>query len=210
MIRLLILIKRLKVNNNKAKSMVKKNENQALKFACDFLPLLIFFFIYKTSSAANPIIMATIGLVIATFIALIINYCLTRTIAKMPLFSALVLSIFGSLTIFSGNEIFIKIKPTLINLLFAAILLFGYFSKKPLLKSLLGSVLEIEDKIWLELSKRWAIFFIFLAILNEIIWRNFATDFWVQFKVFGILPISILFTILQTPYILKNIKAYKQ
>jgi len=193
------------VKKSKIQPKVKKSSNQALKFICDFCPLLIFFLVYKTSST-NPIVMATIGLVVTTFIALMINYILTKEVAKMPLFSALVLVIFGSLTIFSGNEIFIKIKPTLINLLLAIILLFGYFKKKPLLKAILGSVFEIEDKIWLELSKRWAIFFIFLAILNEIIWRNFSTDFWIQFKVFGILPISILFTCLQTPYILKNAK----
>ncbi len=185
---------------------MKKNNHQTLKFICDFLPLLIFFLIYKTSTSPNPIINATIGLVITTFITLTINYVATRQIAAMPLFSALVLGVFGALTIFSGNEIFIKIKPTLINLLFAAILLFGYFSKKPLLKTLLGSAFEINDEAWLELSKRWAIFFIFLAILNEFVWRNFATDIWVQFKVFGILPISILFTGLQIPYIMKQAK----
>lgn len=140
---------------------MKKNNHQTLKFICDFLPLLIFFLIYKTSTSPNPIINATIGLVITTFITLTISYIATRQIAAMPLFSALVLGVFGALTIFSGNEIFIKIKPTLINLLFAAILLFGYFSKKPLLKTLLGSAFEINDEAWLELSKRWAIFFIF-------------------------------------------------
>ena len=193
------------MTKNKAQSEVKKNNNQALKLICDFFPLLTFFLIYKISSYPNPIIIATFGLVIATFIALLINYIFTKEIAKMPLFSALVVGIFGFLTIFSGNEIFIKIKPTLVNSLLAIILLFGYFSKKPLLKTLLGSIFEIEDKIWLDLSKRWAMFFIFLAILNEIIWRNFTTDVWIQFKVFGVLPISILFVCLQTPYILKNL-----
>ncbi len=185
---------------------MKKNNHQTLKFICDFLPLLMFFVIYKTSTAANPIINATIGLVSITFITLTINYIVTKKIAAMPLFSALVLGIFGFLTVFSGNEIFIKIKPTLINLLFAAILLFGYFSKKPLLKALLGSAFEIQDQAWLELSKRWAIFFISLAILNEFIWRNFTTDLWIWFKVFGILPISILFTCSQIPYILAQAK----
>jgi intracellular septation protein len=181
------------------------NGHQTLKFICDFLPLLTFFLIYKTSSD-NAIINATIGLVIVTFITLVIGYIFTRQIAAMPLFSAIVLGFFGFLTIFSGNEIFIKIKPTLLNLLFAAILLFGYFSKKPLLKSLLGSAFEIKDEAWLELSKRWAIFFIFLAVLNEVIWRNFSTDWWVQFKVFGILPLSIIFTCSQIPYILEKSK----
>ena len=184
---------------------MSNNNHQLLKFICDFLPLLVFFLIYKTS-ADNKIISATCGLVITTFIALTIIYIFTKQIAVMPLFSAVILGVFGLLTILSGNEIFIKIKPTLLNLLFAAILLFGYFSKKPLLKTLFGSAFEIEDKAWLELSKRWAMFFIFLAVLNEVIWRNFATDFWVQFKVFGILPISILFTCLQIPYILAQSK----
>ncbi len=182
---------------------MSKNNHQILKFICDFLPLLTFFLIYK-AYPGNSIINATIGLVIVTFITLIISYIFTKQIAAMPLFSAIILGIFGFLTVFSGNEIFIKIKPTLLNLLFAIILLFGYFSKKPLLKSLLGSAFEIKDEAWLELSKRWAIFFIFLAVLNEVIWRNFPTDFWVGFKVFGILPLSIIFTCLQIPYIMKQ------
>jgi len=187
--------------------MENRKVKSTLKFICDFVPLLVFFLIYKTSNSAQPIIPATITLVLITFITLAMNYIFTKEIAKMPLFSALVLGLFGFLTIFSGNEIFIKIKPTLVNLLFAAILLFGYFSKKPLLKTLLGSAFEINDHAWLHLSLRWAGFFIFLAILNELIWRNFSTDFWVQFKVFGILPISIIFTCLQIPYLLKQQKS---
>jgi len=184
-----------------------KNNHSILKFICDFLPLLVFFLVYKNSGNLHPIVPATITLILITFITLVINYLFTKEIAKIPLFSALVLGVFGLLTIFSGNEIFIKIKPTLVNLLFAAILLFGYFSKKPLLKMLLGSAFEINDQAWLHLSLRWAGFFIFLAILNEFIWRNFSTDFWVQFKVFGILPISIAFTFLQIPYLLKQQKS---
>ncbi|MCE3255309.1 MAG: ispZ [Rickettsiaceae bacterium] len=185
-------------NNSESKN------SSILKFICDFLPLLVFFVAYKTSYQEQPIIPATIALIITTFVVLIINYAATRRIAAMPLFSSVLLGIFGFLTIFSGNEIFIKIKPTLINLLFAAILLFGYFSKKPLLKTLFGSTFTISDAAWLRLSLRWAWFFVFLAILNEVIWRNFSTDFWVQFKVFGILPLSIIFTFSQIPYILKQ------
>ncbi len=194
------------MNNKKNENKADKKDWPSLKFICDFLPLLVFFFIYKTSTSASPIIDATVALVVITFIALLINYAITKEIAKMPLFSALILGFFGALTIFSGNELFIKLKPTLINLLFAAILLFGYFSKRPLLKSLLGSAFVLRDKAWLTLSLRWAGFFIFLAVLNEVIWRNFSTDFWVGFKVFGILPISIIFTISQIPYILKQQK----
>lgn len=180
---------------------------QFATFISDFLPLGIFFVVYKTSSNPHPIIPATICLVVASFIGLLINYLVNKKIAMMPLFSALLLGVFGIMTIFSGNEIFIKIKPTLINSLLAAILLFGYFTKRPLLKTLFGHAININnDQAWLNLSLRWAGLFIFLAILNEIIWRNFSTDFWVQFKVFGILPISLLFTGLQIPYIIKNSK----
>ncbi len=187
--------------------MKNKTANEFIKFIGDFLPLLVFFLVYKTSSNPQPLIPATISLLSVTFVTLILSYFLTGKIAKMPFFSALVLSLFGFLTVFSGNEIFIKLKPTLVNLLFATILLFGYFSKKPLLKSLLGSAFKLNDQAWLNLSLRWAGFFIFLAILNELIWRNFSTDFWVQFKVFGILPISLIFTCFQIPYLLKQQKS---
>lgn len=189
--------------------MATKKDHPLLQFMRDFLPLLTFFAVYKLSGHEHPIIPATIALIITTFIALVVNYIFTRKIAKMPLFSALVLGFFGSLTIYSGNEIFIKIKPTLINLLFASILFFGYFNEKPLLKTLLESAFQLSNKAWMSLSLRWGMFFVFLAILNEIIWRNFSTDFWVQFKVFGILPITIAFTILQIPFILNEQKKYE-
>lgn len=191
------------------KSKSNKSDPSSLQFIRDFLPLLVFFAVYKFSNYENPIIPATIALLIATFISLAINFYLTRKLAKMPLFSALILGLFGSLTIFSGDEIFIKIKPTLINLLFAIILLIGYLNRKPFLKILLEGAFSISDKAWMSLSLRWAIFFVGLAVLNEVIWRNFPTDFWVQFKVFGILPISIAFTISQIPFIIKKQKEYE-
>ncbi|MFT6220408.1 MAG: intracellular septation protein [Lentimonas sp.] len=162
------------------------------------------------SNHETPVIPATIALLVATLVALTIIYIKTRKIAKMPLFSAILLGIFGFLTVFSGNEIFIKIKPTLVNLLFASILLSGYFLKKPLLKMLLGHSLIMQESAWHQLSLRWAIFFIFLAILNEIMWRHFSTDFWVGFKVFGILPITIMFTLFQIPFILRQQKLHNE
>lgn len=180
-------------------------DNQGwLKFLCDFLPLIVFFSIYKWYTADNPLIVATIGLLITTVIALAINYWVAKEIAVMPLFSAIILGLFGGMTIFSGNEIFIKMKPTLLNILFAMVLFFGYFSKKPFLKYLFGSKVSLSERSWLILSWRWGVFFIFLALLNELIWRNFPTDFWVKFKVFGILPISILFALTQMPYMIKE------
>ncbi len=176
------------------------------KFLCDYLPLIIFIGVYKFSSAPDPLIPATLCLLVSSFIALLVAYILTRKIAKMPLISAITLGVFGGLTLISGDDLFIKIKPTLINLLFAVILFYGYFTKRPIIKHLFGGNLKMPNQAWLTLSLRWGIFFIFLAVLNEAIWRNFTTDFWVNFTVFGVFPISMIFTISQVPYMIKNIK----
>ncbi len=184
----------------------EKSHEPLVKLLCDYLPLAVFFISYKFIQSPQPLVLATINLMIATFVALIISYFLTKKIAKMALFSGMILGIFGGLTIILKDDIFIKMKPTIINLLFATILLFGYFNKKPWLSKVLGGQMKLSDQAWLVLSLRWACFFIFLAILNEVIWRNFPTDFWVQFKVFGMMPISLIFTISQIPFMVKEIK----
>ena len=171
-----------------------------MKNILEFIPLLLFFIIYHK----YDLITATVTLVIATILAVSIIAAQTKKIAKMPLFSALILSIFGFLTWYFNDAIFIKIKPTIINLCFAAILFSGYFMKKPILKYLFNHTIDLSDRAWLVLTLRWGIFFIFLAILNEFIWRNFTEDFWVSFKVFGFLPITIIFTISQAPYMLRH------
>jgi intracellular septation protein len=183
---------------------VKSKQEGLVKFLCEYLPLIIFFAVYKFSKSPKPLVEATIYLIIATAIALIITYILTKKIPMVTLFSGVILSIFGGLTIFSGNELFIKMKPTLVNLTFAAILFFGYYTKRPFLSHLFSSALKMPNHAWLILSFRWAVFFIFLALLNEIIWRNFSTNFWVQFKLFGMTPISIIFMIFQMPFIMRN------
>jgi intracellular septation protein len=185
---------------------MKKSHDGTIKFLCDYLPLIIFFACYKLAQTPNPLITATICMVITTFIALIISYILAKKIPMVALTSGIVLGIFGGLTVFLNDEIFIKIKPTIINLLFAAILFYGFFTKKPFLSYLLGEQIKMKNAAWLTLSMRWALFFIALALLNEIIWRNFSTDFWVQFKVFGMMPISLIFTISQVPFMMKEMK----
>lgn len=136
-----------------------------------------------------------------TLISLGVIYHYERRIALMPLMSGVAVTIFGLLTLYLHNDLFIKIKPTLINLLFAGVLLFGYVSKKPLLKYVLSDALQMSDEGWMKLSLRWGCFFIFLAILNELVWRNFSTDFWVSFKVFGMFTLTLLFTATQLPMI---------
>lgn len=196
-----IALKEQLQNNNYSK---KNSKESFVTFLTDFVPLALFFIVYKTSNHANPIIPATLYLIIATIIALIIGYIATKKIARMPLISAILLGIFGALTVFSQNDLFIKIKPTLLNGLFSAILFVGCFMKKPLLEYLFNGAIKMSHEAWLNFSFRWAYFFMFLAILNEVIWRSFSTDFWVQFKVFGMLPISIIFAIINMPFIIKN------
>jgi intracellular septation protein len=185
--------------------MTKKKDSLA-KFLYDYLPLIVFFVCYKFSKSPDPLISATIYMIATTIIALIISYFLTGTIPKVALFSGIILTVFGGLTILLKDEIFIKIKPTIINLIFAGILFYGYFTKKPFLSNLFGDQIKMKPQAWLTLSMRWGCFFIFLAILNEAIWRLFSTDFWVQFKVFGMTPISMIFTISQIPFMVKEMK----
>lgn len=174
--------------------------NQGFKFLSEMGPLLVFFICHKFYG----LIAATAALMITTIISVIIVYYIEKKVPMMPLISAILLGIFGGLTIFSQNELFIKIKPTLINMLFAIILIGGVAFKKGFLKYLMGSAMNMSDKAWLTFSLRWGIFFIFLAIVNEIVWRNFDTDFWVKFKVFGMLPLSIGFMVTQMPFLMKN------
>ncbi len=185
---------------------MKKSHEALTKFCCDYLPLIIFFCVYKFSNAQNPLIDATIYMVIAALIAVIFSYFLTKEVSKIAIFSAGLLAIFGSLTIFLQDEIFIKMKPTVVNLIFALILFYGYFSKKPLMHYIVGEHVKMSSQAWINLSLRWAIFFVFLAVLNELIWRNFPTDFWVKFKVFGMMPISLIFTLSQIPFMTKEMK----
>lgn len=184
----------------------KKSHDSIAKFLYDYLPLIVFFGVYKFSKAPDPLISATIYMLATTFVALVIAYILTRKIAVMALVSGIILGIFGGLTILLKDEVFIKTKPTIINLIFALILFYGYFAKKAFLSFLLGDQIKMSDRAWHALSMRWALFFVALALLNEVIWRNFSTDFWVQFKVFGMMPITLIFTLSQVPFMLKEIK----
>jgi len=173
-----------------------------LKFIADFGPLLIFFIYYKKFGMTEAIL----PLIIATIVATGILYFVEKKIPKVPIISAVIVSLFGGLTLYFDNKIFFYMKPTIVNLLFAFVLFFGsFFLKKNLLKSLLESSIQLEQRGWELLNKRWMIFFIFLAFLNEIVWRTQTEDFWVKFKVFGIIPITFIFMIFQ----INLIKKYK-
>jgi intracellular septation protein len=135
----------------------------------------------------------------ATAVALAVSWTMTRKLAMVPLIGAVFVAVFGGLTLWLQNETFIKVKVTLINALFGTILLSGLFFGKQLLKVVLGEALKMDDEGWRILTLRWGLFFFALAGLNEIVWRTVSTDLWVNFKVFGILPLTLLFALSQAP-----------
>ena len=173
-----------------------------IKFAADFGPLLIFFIIYFKNN--QNLKLAIPPFIIATLIALVVVYFIEKKISMVPLTSGILITFFGGLTLYFDNKIFFYMKPTIINLLFAGILFFGkYFTNKPLLKLFFQNAINMRDEGWKQLNYRWIIFFIFVAILNEIVWRTQTEVFWVNFKVWGLLPISFLFAASQVPLINK-------
>ena len=169
------------------------------KLLIDIGPLAVFFIFYSRSGLQASIL----PFMVATVIAVLLSYILEKKIPIMPTVGAGIVLLFGGLTIYFDNEVFFKMKPTIINLLFAIILYGGILINKPLLKYLLGAALKLEEVGWKILTQRWIGFFIALAVLNEIVWRTQSTDVWVNFKVFGILPITFIFTMTQFPLIKK-------
>ena len=173
-----------------------------LKFITDFGPLLIFFVIYYRSG--NNLTVAIPPLIISTLIAVVIIYFVEKKIPYVPLIGATIISLFGGLTLYFNNPIFIYMKPTIVNFIFAAILVISnIFFNKNFLKLFLQTAFQLNDEGWKKLNFRWAYFFVFLAILNEIVWRTQPETTWVNFKVWGMLPITIIFTAMQLPLINK-------
>jgi len=170
----------------------------AIKFLTDFGPLLVFFIIYFRNG--QDLKVAIPPFVVATLLSLGIMYFLDKKIPMMPLTSGIIITLFGGLTLYFDNKIFFYMKPTVVNLVFAAILFFGrFFTQKPLLKIFFQKSIKLQDEGWQKLSYRWIYFFIFIAILNELVWRTQTEAFWVNFKVWGLLPISFLFIASQMP-----------
>ena len=173
-----------------------------LKFIADFGPLLIFFVIYYKSG--NNLSVAIPPLIVATIVAVAVIYFVEKKIPYIPLIGGVIISLFGGLTLYFNNPVFIYMKPTIINILFGLTLFFGkYFTKEPILKLILGKSLPLNDEGWSILNFRWIWFFFALAILNELIWRTQTEEFWVNFKVWGMLPITFIFTAFQIPLIKK-------
>lgn len=175
-------------------------QNPMRRLALEAGPLVVFFL-------ANQLwgIMVATGLFMAaTVIAVVASVRIERRWPVMPIVSCFFVLVFGGLTLWLDDDLFIKIKPTIVNLLFAAILLFGLSTGRNLLKIVMGQMLELSEPDWRTLTWRWAGFFVFLAIVNEVVWRSFSTEFWAGFKLFGIMPLTILFAMSQLPLIMKS------
>ena len=180
---------------------IKKEYN---KFFYDYLPLIVFFASYKLKSNPNDLLIPSVAMLFTSILVILIGYFKTKTIPKLPTITTAIFMVFCGLSIYNNNQDFLKIKLTIINLVFCFLLFYSFFAKKIWLSYLFGEQIKLPNHIWQKLSLHFALFFLTLAIINELIWRNFSTDFWVNFKIFGATFLSILFISSQIPLIIKN------
>ena len=193
----------------------RREMNPILKFALELGPLVVFFFANNRADAiaaafpalgalGGPLFVATALFMAATVVALAVSWAMTRTLPIMPIVSGAVVVVFGTLTLWLQDEVFIKMKPTIVNGLFAAILLGGLAFGKPLLGYVFDQAFKLDDEGWRKLTLRWGLFFVVLAILNEVVWRTTSTDFWVAFKVWATMPITMAFMLAQFPLLKRH------
>lgn len=193
----------------------EKKVNPILKMVLELGPLVVFFLANKYGDAlaasfpvlqdlGGKIFVGTALFMVAMVISLIMSRILLGTLPVMPLVTGFFVLVFGGLTLYLQNETFIKLKPTIVNLIFASVLLGGLVFGKSLLAYVFDSAFKLDDEGWKKLTLRWGLFFIVLAITNEVVWRNFSTDFWVTFKVWGTMPLSMIFMMAQMPLLKKH------
>lgn len=192
-----------------------EKQNPVLKMALELGPLLIFFFgnlrgewlartFPELTAIGGPLLIATALFMVATIISLVISKIIFKHLPVMPFVSGIVVLVFGGLSIWLQDETFIKMKPTIVNTLFGVVLLGGLAFGTSLLGYVFNAAFQLDAEGWRKLTLRWGVFFLFLAVLNEVVWRNFSDDVWVSFKVWGTMPITILFTLAQMPLIMKH------
>ncbi len=181
-------------------SQAPRTQHPLVRLAVELGPLLIFFFV----NTRWGIYAGTGAFMAAIAVSFSVSLWIERRVPVMPLVTAVVVLVFGTLTLVLHDDLFIKLKPTIVNGLFAAILAFGLLTKRNFLQIVLGTVLTLDDAGWRKLTVRWALFFVVLAVINEVVWRNFSTDTWVSFKVFGIMPLTLAFSLAQVPLLTKH------
>lgn len=178
----------------------EETKNNITKLSAEILPLIVFFTLYKF----KDMIYATTGLLITTIVVNLFKYYIERKISLISIISSLILIIFSCLTIYTKDASFIKMKVTFINIIFALILYIGTIYNVGLIKYVYAEIIELTEIQWIKISRQWAIFFTIMAIVNELIWRNVVENIWVKFKVFGIIPLTIIFSITQLHSAMKN------
>lgn len=198
-----------------------KQENALVKLALEMGPLVLFFLANSKPDLFRPAVTAVLGeklanapngsiliatavFMLAMLVSLVATKWLTGRLPVMPLVSGVVVLVFGGLTLALQDDLFIKLKPTIVNTLFGVLLLGGLAFGKPLLPYALETVFELDAAGWWKLTFRWGLFFLFLAVLNEVVWRTQTTDFWVGFKVWAVMPITFVFALAQTPLLLRH------
>lgn len=193
----------------------EEKQHPGLKLALEIGPLLVFFFgnlrgewlaekFPALTAIGGPLLIATALFMVATVISLIVSKIVFKHLPVMPFVSGVVVMVFGGLSIWLQDETFIKMKPTIVNTLFGVVLLGGLLFGKSLLGYVFNAAFRLDEEGWRKLTLRWGIFFLFLAVINEIVWRNFSDQFWVNFKVWGTMPITIAFTLSQMPLIMRH------
>ena len=193
----------------------KEQINPALKMALEIGPVILFVLSYNFGDRlidlfdlqepfSKPIFLATAVIMVSTLIAIAVSWTITRTLPAMPIVTAVVVSIFGGLTLYLQDDTFIKLKPTIINTLFGATLISGMLFGKSFLRMVMDSAFQLDDEGWRKLTWRWGFFFLFLAVVNEIVWRNFSEGFWVSFKFWGMTGLTMAFVASQMPLMMKH------
>lgn len=193
----------------------KQPLNPTLKLALELGPVALFVLTYNfgdrfaaiaglTGIWEKPIFLATAVIMVATLISIITSWALTRTLPAMPLVTMVVVSVFGGLTLYLQDDLFIKLKPTIINTLFGLTLLGGMVFGKSLLRVVMDAAFSMDEEGWAKLTWRWGVFFLFLAVVNEVVWRNFSESFWVGFKLWGMTGLTFIFVASQTPLMMRH------
>ncbi len=189
--------------------------NPTLKMALELGPVILFVLAYSqgdriaetfglTGILAKPIFLATAVIMAATALSIFLSWMLTRSVPAMPIVTLVVVTLFGSLTLYFQDETFIKMKPTIINTIFGLVLLIGLMFGRSFLKTVMGMAFPIDDEGWKILTLRWGLFFLFLALVNEIVWRNTSESFWVGFKFWGMTGLTFMFVLSQMPLIMRH------
>ena len=198
-----------------AKKVEDSRISPALKLVLEMGPIILFVLSYNFGDRLislfnlgepfnRPIFLATAVIMVATLVSIAVSWSITRTLPAMPIVTAVVVSIFGGLTLYLQDDTFIKLKPTIINCLFGATLIGGMLMGKSFLKLVMGQAFELDEQGWNKLTWRWGFFFLFLASVNEVVWRNFSESFWVGFKFWGMTGLTMAFVASQIPLMMKH------